>query len=391
MRLSDSLVVQTVLKEKYSIPWCKQMENDFLNRVLGCVSFLETLIDQKITYIGIFDEFAAIECTNAFIFLVPKEKAPKPIDKKHYFAFNALPAEIQSYGIDCSGYFIKSEEHDIVILLAPRAKCEGNIRIKRVRRERIGAVDAIFSSLLSLFDSPSGYITYKEKVLGVLSFAKISPLADLALKKLKNLTKAGARFIKRDEKTIETGWLKRISFGVRPILFNKITIDFDSLERKLALMKIKFDKEILRAKVLFRDYKPLIYERIIEYIHTGEKIIAKTTIIKGKIVDKQFLILLARLMENFEAMACIGEDIFNIALALCSQAKGLCVGGKDYEREKLKIEKIDYIDDPRYAIIPLYISLIASIVNMSKFKIGKISGIAIQGKRDDLNIVGLIY
>jgi len=365
-----------------------KLEEENLNKLLDSVQFLEQLIGQKITYVGIFDNFAAMEFTNAYSFIVPKDTAPPAQDMGYYYAFEKLPKIIEKYGVKCCGYYI--EHNDVVILISPRELCKGGIKIIS-RRERVGIADAIMSSLFSMFDNPSGHIMFRNKILGVLSFTNISPLVDLALQKLRKLIKAGAKFVKRDEKTIETGWLKKISFGVKPILFNNIEIDFDELERKLAHMKIRFDEEISKIKKMIDAFISSMSERIIVY-RTGEKkIIGKTVAIEGKISNYDFILLLTRLMRDFSSPACIDKDAFNVALALVSKADKVCVSNKEYPTEKFKLGEMKSLDEPKLHPLLMCISIITGNVSIQKFRIGKMNGIAIKGYKDNLGAIAIIY
>ena len=365
------------------------MQKEQLDVLLDGVELLEQLIGEKILFIGILDDFAAIEFTNALAFIIPKNLAPPPVDKGYYFGFEELPNRIKKYGILCHGYYI--EKDDIVILIAPRKQCKGNIKIKGPSEEIVGVADALMSSLLSMFDDPSGYIRYKNRVLGVLSRANISPLADLAMEKLESLIKAGAKLKMRDDRSIETSWLKKITFGVKPILFNKISIDFRSLERKLAHMKINFDNEISKINKILQKFSLSTHERIIEYETNGKRMIGKTAVVEGKISKYNFIIILAKLLDEFNALACVDGDIYNIALALISKARGICIEDKELPINKLKLSKKEAIGDPKIHLLVMCASLLVENISIEKFKIGKISGTIIRGSKNGLRMAIVIY
>jgi len=364
------------------------LEQAELDKLLNGVSFLEQLINEEIQYIGVLEGFLAIEFANALAFILAKENAPPHEDKGHYFAFSELPDVIKKYGAKCRGYYISAD--DAVILLAPRSECSSTIKIVS-RRERVGIADAIMTSLFSMFDDPSGYIIYKGKILGVLSFTHISPLADFALKKLEKLIKAGAKFIRKDDKVLETAWLRKISFGVKPILFNKIEIDFDMVERKLAAMKLRFDKEIELLKKVLGQFIDNISERVIPYVSNDKKIVGKIVTLHGHVSEYSFVIFITKLMDDYAGKACLGDQTLNIGLLLATKAQTFCVGEKEFPREKLKVDEIKTLADPKLHPLVMAVSLIAKEIKIAKFKAQKFSGITIKGKKDDINLVGLIY
>lgn len=365
------------------------MNEEQLNRIIDSVHFVEELIGNKLNFIGILDNFAVIETVNAYIFIAYRDLKIDVEDKAYYYSFKSLPRKISKIGVKCSGYYIKHNEN--AILIAPRNKCTGSIRFLGTKKEQMGVRDVLMTSLLSMFDSKSGYIKYRGKVIGVLSTNYISPLADFALSTLEKLIKAGARITKLSDKVLETRWLKRIKFGVKPITFNKIEIDFERLERRIAMLKIQFTSELAKIRKLLDKFISNVYETIVEYFRGPEKYIGKAAVIEGKLAEYEFRIVLSKLLTNLVSEACYGENAFNIALALIANPVKICLNNKVVPRSRLKVEILDTLSDMKLHPLLTIVSMVTGLERTLKFKINRYRGIAIKGNRDDLTLIALAY
>ncbi len=365
------------------------MDEEQLNSIIDSVQFVEELIGGKINFVGIIDDFAIIETVNAYILIVSKSVKIKIEDKGYYYYFKSLPRHLSKIGIKCSGYYIEHENN--IILIAPRDKCAGSIRFAGPKKERIGAKDVLMTSLLSMFDDESGYIKYRGKIVGVLSTNYVSPLADLALITLEKLIKAGAQIVKINDRVLETRWLKRIKFGVKPIIFNKIEIDFEELERRLAMLKIQFTQELTKIRKLLDKFIDDVYETIVEYFRGPEKFIGKAAVVAGKLSDYEFRIVLSKLLTNLVSEACYGEDAFNISLAIIADPVKICLSNKMVPKSKMKINEIDTLTDAKLHPLLTTVSMVTGLGDIMKFKVNKYEGIAIKGSQGDLTMVALAY
>lgn len=365
------------------------MTIDLLDSIIDKVHFLEDLIGQKLNFVGILDGFAVIETINAIIFIVPRELKPEYEDRGYYFYFKSLPDPVRKYGINCTGYLI--DRGDYVILISPRDNCRGSIRFPGSKKVRIGARDIIMTSLISMFDNESGYVKYGGKIFGVLSTNYVSPLADLALTTLGKLIKAGAKIAKIDDKTLETRWLKRMKFGVKPIIFNKVEIDFDELERRIAMLKIQFTSELAKIRKLLDKFISSVHETIVEYFRGPQKYLGKAAIVGGKLSEYEFKIILSKLLRNLVSEACYGDDILNISLALVAEPVKICLAKGMVPANKMKIEKLDTLNDTKLHPLLTTVSMISELKEIVKFKISGYEGIAIKGEKNDLCVVALAY
>jgi len=365
------------------------MNEEQLDKIIDSVQFVEELIGSKLNFIGILDDFAIIETINAYILILSRDLKINIEDKGYYYAFKSLPRRIAKIGINCSGYYI--EHDDNIILIAPRDKCTGSVRFPGPKKERIGAKDVLMTSLLSMFDDESGYVKYRGKVIGVLSTNYVSPVAAFALITLEKLIKAGAKIAKLDDKVLETRWLKRIKFGVKPIIFNKVEIDFEELERRIAMLKIQFTSELAKIRKLLDKFISNVYETMVEYFRGSEKYIGKAAVVEGKLSEYEFRVVLSKLLTNLISEACYGEDAFNIALALIADPVKICLSNNMVPKSKMKIEALDKLTDMKLHPLLTTVSMVTGLGEILKFKINKYEGIAIKGNRDDLTLVALAY
>jgi len=359
------------------------MHKEQLDELLGGVDFLEKILGVRIDKVGVFDGFLAIQFTNGYAFIIPKNEAPEPIDRGRYFIFKELPERIKKWGISCQGYYVEFER--LAILIAPINNCSGSMDIVVSRPvSKMGVADVWQASLFSMLDKKEGLIEYKGRIIGMLSRARVSPIAHLALEKLEDLIRAGAKFTIEDDKTIVTAWRTRFEFGVKPVFYNPITIDFDRVKQELTWKKISFDDKLDKVRVFFSKIPLEINEILLRYKIGEDYEYGKAMIIKGISDDYSFVLLVGKYINEYSGDACIGEALENLALLLLTNAQKICLGESE-EPLLRKDVKISGVKEPEPFLVGLGIiaNLLLPGCKLYKIKAKKINAFAFIGERND--------
>ncbi|MHA1617547.1 MAG: hypothetical protein ACTSX9_09600 [Candidatus Njordarchaeales archaeon] len=322
------------------------MKIEELERLLKGIDFLENIIGGiRIERVGVFDNFLIVQFTNGIAFVMPKDIAPKPVDKGRYYVFENLPERIRDLGIDCKGYY--AETDDLVVLISPITNCRGSIDIEIPQQsKKMSVADVWQASLFSMLDKKEGFIEYKGRIVGCLSLARTSPLARIALKKLEDLIRAGAKFVIKDEKTIVTAWRTRIEFGVKPIPYNPVKVDFDRVKQELSWRKIGLDNEIEKIRIFFTNIDLDINELLLKCRKGAVNEYGKVAVVKGNLEEYKFVIAIGKYVDDYIGSACIDDSLSNLALLLITSASDMCLEekNKSLSREELRIKEMEELE-----------------------------------------------
>ncbi|MHA1617503.1 MAG: hypothetical protein ACTSX9_09380 [Candidatus Njordarchaeales archaeon] len=292
----------------------------------------------EIDRIGVFDNFYVVETLNAYLFLLSLNDAPKPIDLGYALGFEEIPDFIKKYGLKkARGYYIPL--NTLVLLVAPKKNCEGELRIKIPKKERMSFTDPIQDSLYAILDTAKGYLRYREKIIGCLSIACVSPLAEIAIEELVKRFKA-ASFEALDDKRISTKWRVRFEFGVRPLYVNEALLDIEKLEYDLAnsYLILAEEEEVIRGALLGLEYDREEY--LVKYFVGEEKSYGKIIVYKISLLKGEARVILAKNISNAETLEeMVGDNTLRVLLCLISNLKEITINNEKISCHKVKEKK----------------------------------------------------
>lgn len=301
--------------------------------------YLRRYMDKNMRNVGVFKNFILVSLGNVNIFIIDRDSAPPFYDIGCFIVFDHLPEDIRSWGIDCSGY---AEILDnVVILLAPKEKCAGDLVIKVPTKERIPLTDPLQYSLYQMLDRADAKIEYRGKVVGILSLAPIAPIAEIVVRMVKKLFKNRGEFEIVDDKTIVTNWRQRIEFGARPI-FTNFDVSFNLLDylRDLANKHMKIEEmEVITKALEDLEYKTL--SRLLDFYIDNEIRFCKCVTIRALLrKKKELIILIGKNTQDMSEAKDLKDPVENILLTLISKAPFAYMNGKKLDRDKIKVEQV---------------------------------------------------
>jgi len=343
-------------------------------------------IHGKIDRIGVFDNFYVVETLNAYAFLISLNDAPEPIDLGYALGFNTLPDFIKQYGLEkAEGYYVPL--NTLVLLVAPKEKCLGELRIKIPRKERMMFADPLQESLYEILDTADAYIRYRGKIIGCFSVAAISPLAEIAIEELSKRFKA-ASFEAIDEKRISTSWRVRFEFGVKPLFINNAVLDLEKLEIDLANSYLKLDEEEEAVRSLLIGLKYQRKEILVKTISDESRGYGKIIAYDIPLVKGYAKIILTRNIGNAKKIEGVEDYATKVLLCLVSKQERIKKDSKEISCSKVKVKRSKIKKEfLRFLLKGLKERLAVKNVNEFKVSFKNVKGSGFILVRDNISIL----
>ena len=362
-----------------------------LDAAIDIIENLEKYTNAEIKHIGVFENFYIAVLKNVMIFLLKKEIAQHLEDLGCYFYFNELPKCIKEHGVNCSGYAVFMD--DFAVLVGEKKKCKGDLVIKIPPKEKKVFLDPVQSSLYEILDKATSKVEYRKKIIGILSIARVSPVAHIAMETLRKILKRG-EFEVIDEKTIATCWRQKIEFGVRPTFHNvDVVFDLKSFLRDQAKLNIDFTDELSVLKEIFSSITPFIMEVMLEIYEEEKLLFGKCVAVSAPLKNKTITIVLCKHAEKFSNKASFDNPVINVLIALLTNATSIDIYGKELRRDKISVKEIKSLKNEVLDSIlnELRTKMMIEDTRLIKLKAGKIKGEGFIAKREDLSLAALSH